>query len=450
MDNLSLEEIEELIRSSNGTPESILLSLVQEASLPQRIYTLYFAFGAGSNIQIALTRVWEYLEEGFFTLGLVNRETCIELIEDRVKDAKFPITISRIIKSHSLPENIKLDLLVRALVRTREELTSLFPNAEENKLNAWWEQATLPRIGLMTGVFDPITNTHLQIMDYAIEQICLDRLVVVPVFLSKKNRGSLPWKERWEMVSEGIKSVAEAVVIDVEVEIKLQGMDLAKVYRDLRKRIKGYWIQIGGADAFQRWKQLNLYEKYLRLGLKYFVVERPSTRISETPAKYKQIVTIYRPELLLTQSAKDVRQKVLSGKSITEMVPPNVEKIIKERGYYLPPPSFRMPWYVSASPYWFQEIQRQLPFVELDQENWMQNTTAHEIKIRVQDLVRIKKIPILIAGIEMRDQKKVLLLVYQQNQENPPITFSKECIGDNVEADLQNLLEELIHSLIGH
>lgn len=75
------------------------------------------------------------------------------------------------------------------------------------------------RVAIFGGAFDPVHIEHVKLVRAAIEQLRLDKVIVMPSFLSphKQNGGNVSAQERYEMCRIAFRNVHEAEVSDFEL-----------------------------------------------------------------------------------------------------------------------------------------------------------------------------------------------------------------------------------------
>lgn len=451
---LSVDEIEKLLSLNSATTiDQKLLNLVNDQPLMQQVHTLFFAFGGPENLSISAKKVWERLEDSFEEFGQVDQSVCDRLIKSRCEEdeKKFSKCVSRIIASSSLQENEKLTLLLRTLITGFEDLEALFPYANRDKLSACWEDASKQRIGFFTGVFDPLINTHVQIIAHAIEQMHLDQVIVAPVYLSRKiNRPCQPWNDRRSMAIEGLQIIPEVKVVDKNYKSKLK-ISIQTAFSDFKEKNNADWIHISGEDAFKRFIHLGRMDQYLAERIRIFVVKRIGIASTLVPPKYATLVSRFDPSIPLGIlggfSAHDVREKVKGGQNISGLVPQKVEEYIRQHSLYCSQhPAMQMPWQIQAPEALASLIHQQLPFANIS-SGQVYNTEPNDLLV---NLSRENSRPALIFQIKDHPEGKCVTLAYQHSLSDAPIIMERLCTANQIEKTGSHLLQTLIHHVIGH
>jgi nicotinate-nucleotide adenylyltransferase len=115
------------------------------------------------------------------------------------------------------------------------------------------------RLALFGGSFDPIHNGHLEVIKVALELLEIDKIIIMPAFLSPfKNSSKASEKERFEWVSEAFEGWDRCEVNDYEIRQKRSVPTIESVeYLKRHLHAEGKISLIIGADnlaALPRWK----------------------------------------------------------------------------------------------------------------------------------------------------------------------------------------------------
>ncbi len=188
------------------------------------------------------------------------------------------------------------------------------------------------RIGVFGGTFDPVHNTHLAIARAARDKAGLDRVwLVVSARPPHKSKGPVASPEdRYAMVEAAVAD--EPGIEPSRLELDREGpsytMDtLAEVAR-MHKDAELYLIL--GHDAladFPQWRDPEGILARARL----LVVPRPGG--ADTPEGIREHVDLL-PFECNELSSTEVRERIMAGRSIDELVPAAAAKLIRERGIY--------------------------------------------------------------------------------------------------------------------
>jgi nicotinate-nucleotide adenylyltransferase len=200
----------------------------------------------------------------------------------------------------------------------------------------------MKKIGVLGGSFDPVHNGHISLAVDALHAAGLSQVVMMPVFRQPFKSGA-PYstnEDRLAMLREAITDVSGLAVSDWEIN---QG-DMSYTYLTLRALKTAYpdtkIYFITGTDTFLKiylWK--NAEEL---LGENNFIIgHRPGYREQELFQRVDELRRIYPAEISVINntrldiSATQIRKLVKNGEPITNLVPPGVERYIKNHGLYL-------------------------------------------------------------------------------------------------------------------
>jgi nicotinate-nucleotide adenylyltransferase len=209
------------------------------------------------------------------------------------------------------------------------------------------------KIGLMGGTFNPIHLAHLRIAEEARELCALERLVFIPVAdpPHKPLAGEVPFEQRYEMVRLAIAGNPVFELSDIEARRagKSYSVDTIGSFRNDYPGDELFFII--GSDSFL---EIGLWRRYAEIFplCNLVVVERPGRPISSLSAALPIAIrgefryNINRLEhrsgqhvyflrgCLLDISSTEIRQLAAKGRSITYLIPPDVEAYIKEKRIY--------------------------------------------------------------------------------------------------------------------
>jgi len=175
-------------------------------------------------------------------------------------------------------------------------------------------------IGLLGGSFDPPHNGHVALANAALEQLPIDRLVVL-VTERPGHRGA-------PLVDAAIRlELARAAFPEADVELESHPFTVDAVQGSRFENA----VFILGADqaaAFHTWKDPDEVLKHVRLGV--------GTRAGYPEpdlSRYGDRVLTFRldsPDV----SSSEVRRRVAAGETIDDIVPPAVARLIEELELY--------------------------------------------------------------------------------------------------------------------
>jgi nicotinate-nucleotide adenylyltransferase len=189
------------------------------------------------------------------------------------------------------------------------------------------------KVGLLFGSFNPIHNGHVQIATRLLESVGLDMvwLVVSPQNPFKQQADLLAPAHRVVLMQQSLRNENKIRVCTEELQLPTPSytIDTMKVltekYPDFDFHI------IIGADnvsGLQHWKEIErLLEKY-----PFHVYTRRAER--GLPFNHEHLLQHRMP--LLDISATEIRSRLKSGLSITGMIHPGAEALIRHFSWYDP------------------------------------------------------------------------------------------------------------------
>ncbi|MGL4936221.1 MAG: nicotinate-nucleotide adenylyltransferase [Cetobacterium sp.] len=186
------------------------------------------------------------------------------------------------------------------------------------------------KIGIYGGSFNPIHNGHIYIAKFILKKLKLDKLLIIPVGNpSHRENSLLDGKLRLEMCKIAFRNEVQIEISDIEINSK----EVCYTYDTLLEVIKMYpnseYFEIIGEDSgayFQKWKN---YEEILKLS-KVVILQRKGYT---TTIKSQNIIHI--KNKFLNFSSTELRKAVMSGYSIENMVPKEIEEFIKNNKLYM-------------------------------------------------------------------------------------------------------------------
>ena len=204
------------------------------------------------------------------------------------------------------------------------------------------------RIGILGGTFDPIHLGHLAIAEAALDELALDRIILVPAGRPwlKSDQQVTPADHRLAMTQLAVQDRLGLEVSTIEVDRPgpTYTVDtLTELRRDLGSQVDLYLIL--GMDSIRELHRWREPERLFDLCTVVAVSRPDSVDIStaeverEFPTARGRIRTIRGP--MLDISATDIRARVAEGRPISDCVPPPVERYIRRHDLYLGPGAYR-------------------------------------------------------------------------------------------------------------
>ena len=184
------------------------------------------------------------------------------------------------------------------------------------------------RIGIFGGSFDPIHRGHLALAAYAASELDLDKVYFVPSHRTplKSGERSLPAARRADLVKKAIRAYPRFAFSDVELKRKgvSYTVDTLRAFRKKFRTAQLYFL--AGADRirdFSRWRSKNEVLKSCR----FVVLTRPGHRLRTRDRRF-----LWLPMPPVDVSSSDIRRRLKQGKSIDQLVPAEVGKMLRGQG----------------------------------------------------------------------------------------------------------------------
>lgn len=296
------------------------------------------------QIERALNEVY-----GAWTAGLPPGLPLLELVQSGAAPVDFLTEVERITASPTLHASERRDLLVRAVLRRvpseqREQvLRGWFKPLSPAKRAQHLEDAGTARVGVFTGVINPLHLGHRDMLSGAVEASVLDQIDVVPTPKTQHNETPIDWAERLEMARVGLACLPEAKVVTTALGPAFEAGGTAKALEVLAQEAqakfgKVSWMHVMGADSFERFRDKGYLEAAKKEGKHLFVAERPGYPEPEIPPEYREIVaTLATPTQTYGEKARAsslIRKLLAKGEPIDGLVGRSVQQYIAQRGLY--------------------------------------------------------------------------------------------------------------------
>ena len=187
----------------------------------------------------------------------------------------------------------------------------------------------MKKIAIFGGTFDPIHHGHLILARDALEKLHLESVIFIPAGIS-------PHKLEREPTPADIRLELLRAAIDGEPRFCLDSMELDRPppsyavdsMETLRQREPGteFFFLIGEDNV----ARLTTWDRFAELSkmVQFVILDRSGLKTGHPYPAIRRHLDI---------SATDIRNRVASGRSIRYLVPPAVEKIIRERQLYREP-----------------------------------------------------------------------------------------------------------------
>ena len=196
------------------------------------------------------------------------------------------------------------------------------------------------RIGLYGGTFDPIHLGHLVVIENVINEMNLDRVIILPSSNPphKKNINKTKADLRVEMVYEAIKDNPKIILSSYESsnEIVRYTHDTLEYFTKNLSKHDIFYIM--GEDSFMTIDTRRNYKKILDFNIIVFAregIDKDSQLVKKVEKIKKDNPNIFLIDILnINISSTLIRLLVKNNKSIKYLVRDEVDYIIKNRNLY--------------------------------------------------------------------------------------------------------------------
>lgn len=194
--------------------------------------------------------------------------------------------------------------------------------------------ASVKRIGLLGGSFDPPHNAHLALARAALEQLALDQLRWVPA--------GMPWQKQRQLASAADRRAMVALAITGEPRFALEDGELRRhgpsytvdTVVELQADEHADWFLVIGQDQYAN---LHTWHRWHDLigRVTLAVASRggtPPTASDALAAVPHRVAALDLPRLDI--SASEIRCCIAAGREYAHMVPADVARYIEQHHLY--------------------------------------------------------------------------------------------------------------------
>jgi nicotinate-nucleotide adenylyltransferase len=185
------------------------------------------------------------------------------------------------------------------------------------------------KIGLFGGTFDPIHLGHTEIIKKAFEVFNLDKIYLIPCFQSphKLDKSPTSSEVRIKMIQGAVQDIPYCSLSTIEIEKNEPSYSYltAQYFHDQYPDAELYWIF--GSD------QWNVIEKWTKpevlADLVTFIVF-PRPDLPKPKEGFNHLTLDFNYPI----SSTEIRDRIKNKQSISDLVPPGVEKVIELHQLY--------------------------------------------------------------------------------------------------------------------
>jgi nicotinate-nucleotide adenylyltransferase len=194
-------------------------------------------------------------------------------------------------------------------------------------------QAQLKRIGIFGGSFDPPHLGHLVIAELARRTLKLDVVYLIPAYQPphKAGRHASTARDRLAMTKLSVRGNSSLRVSDIEIRRRGVSYTVDTVKAFHRRFAAAELFLIIGSDSLRQFHSWKDPEGILALA-SLAVYRRPQRGSQRSNSSNRKLRWVKGP--LMDLASSEIRQRLLHGKAIDEMVRENVlAYIIRKRLY---------------------------------------------------------------------------------------------------------------------
>ena len=188
------------------------------------------------------------------------------------------------------------------------------------------------RVGLIGGTFDPIHNGHVLLAQFALEKIPLNRILFIPAAdPPHKDSVYVSASARMQMVSLAVADMESAFVSKIELERSGKSFTVDTLRQLCRENPNDSYYLIIGDDNVSQISSWHDPEVIFEL-CTVVVGNRMFTERVGKKQFIDQMTLLDTP--LFELSSTEIRQRLITGRSVKGMIPESVESYIREQGLY--------------------------------------------------------------------------------------------------------------------
>jgi len=191
------------------------------------------------------------------------------------------------------------------------------------------------KIGIFGGSFNPLHNGHVNAALEVLKYTDLEEIWFMPCIknVMKESENHIDAKQRIEMLELSLSKYPELKVSDFEIknEIRYTADTVPAVKKEFPKHEFYLVLGSGLAEEFHKWKEP---QKILD-EIKIIIVPMPDMPNLTDKALIEHKPLIIEKAKRIDISSTKVRNYVKEGKSISELVPSEIEEYIMKKRLYL-------------------------------------------------------------------------------------------------------------------
>lgn len=195
------------------------------------------------------------------------------------------------------------------------------------------------RVGIFTGVFNPMHLGHIEVIKNALKAAQLDLIYVIPTPATTHNEKPIEWQHRLEIAKLSTKNIPQVRVIDPSYLESLNistGAAMEKLKADLGDKT---YVQVMGLDSFERYNKAGRYDKDSKNEI--IVMSRGDGKLPLAEAEMGSNIIYFDKQKTANfaeenRSSTQIRDRLAKGESIISLVSKEVENYIHKNRLYRP------------------------------------------------------------------------------------------------------------------
>jgi len=191
------------------------------------------------------------------------------------------------------------------------------------------------RTGIFGGTFNPVHCGHLICARFILEQCFLDRIIFIPSKrpVHKHIEEDVSPEERYHMMECAIEGEQDFFASRIEIDRATDSYTIFTVNEMKAMYPDDDFFLLVGADSYNELQTWREYTTLLRM-VTLVVMRRPGDELANSHISLKEASVIFAENPRIDISSSMIRERVVRGLSIRNMVPPAVEEYICAKGLY--------------------------------------------------------------------------------------------------------------------
>lgn len=193
----------------------------------------------------------------------------------------------------------------------------------------------MTKTGIFGGAFNPVHNGHVRLAEEAVKQLKLKKLLIIPTFVSPhKNTALAPFEDRSEMCRRAFSHIEGAEICDIEKRLGGTSYTINTVRALKNERPDEQLFLLIGGDMLFSFGEWYKYESLLK-ETKVCAVARDNDSLVDMMEFANEMGRVrVLPTKAVEVSSTEIRERLLRGGDISQLVPKSAAEYIAEKGLY--------------------------------------------------------------------------------------------------------------------